>query len=97
MKKLIKDLSSEIAYLLDNPTTSNIYMVEAEVIANIQDLVTKLEREIHSPLKNYRILKEFFVEASDLEEAEKKSSDEKIKLPYTLIDVHEIKEDDIEH
>lgn len=47
MKKLINDLSSEIAYLLDNPTTSNIYMVEAEVIANIQDLVTKLENEIN--------------------------------------------------
>ena len=40
MKKLINDLSSEIAYLLDNPTTSSIYMVEEEVIANIQDLVT---------------------------------------------------------
>ena len=47
MKKLINDLSSEIAYLLDNPTTSSIYMVEAEVIANIQDLVTKLENEIN--------------------------------------------------
>lgn len=47
MKKLINDLSSEIAYLLDNPTTSSIYMVEEEVIANIQDLVTKLENEIN--------------------------------------------------
>jgi len=47
MKKLINDLSSEIAYLLDNPTNGSIYMVEAEVIANIQDLVTKLENEIN--------------------------------------------------
>ena len=47
MKKLINDLSSEIAYLLDNPTNSSIYMVEEEVIANIQDLVTKLENEIN--------------------------------------------------
>lgn len=47
MKKLINDLSSEIAYLLDNPTNGSIYMVEEEVIANIQDLVTKLEKEIN--------------------------------------------------
>ena len=47
MKKLINDLSSEIAYLLDNPTNGSIYMVEEEVIANIQDLVTKLENEIN--------------------------------------------------
>ena len=47
MKKLINDLSSEIAYLLDNPTNSSIYMVEEEVIANIQDLVTKLENEMN--------------------------------------------------
>jgi hypothetical protein len=47
MKKLIDDLSSEIAYLLDNPTNSSVYMVEEEVIANIQDLVTKLEKEIN--------------------------------------------------
>ena len=47
MKKLIDDLSCEIAYLLDNPTTSSIYMVEEEVIANIQDLVSKLEKEIN--------------------------------------------------
>ena len=47
-KKLIDDLSCEIAYLLDNPTTSSIYMVEEEVIANIQDLVTKLEKEINN-------------------------------------------------
>jgi len=47
MKKLIDDLSSEIAYLLDNPTNSSIYMVEEEVIANIQDLVTKLENKIN--------------------------------------------------
>ena len=46
-KRLIDDLSCEIAYLLDNPTTSSIYMVEEEVIANIQDLVTKLENEIN--------------------------------------------------
>jgi len=47
MKKLIDDLSSEIAYLLDNPTNSSVYMVEEEVIVNIQDLVTKLEKEIN--------------------------------------------------
>jgi len=47
MKKLIDNLSSEIAYLLDNPTNSSIYMVEEEVIANIQDLVTKLENKIN--------------------------------------------------
>ena len=47
MKKLIDDLSSEIAYLLDNPTNGSVYMVEEEVIANIQDLVTKLEKEIN--------------------------------------------------
>jgi len=47
MKKLIDDLSSEIAYLLDNPTNGSIYMVEEEVIANIQDLVTKLENKIN--------------------------------------------------
>ena len=47
-KRLIDDLSCEIAYLLDNPTTSSIYMVEGEVIANIQDLVTKLEKEIYN-------------------------------------------------
>ena len=46
MKKLINDLSSEIAYLLDNPTTSSIYMVEEEVIANIQDIVTRMEKQI---------------------------------------------------
>jgi len=47
MKKLIKDLSSEIAYLLDNPTNGSVYMVEEEVIKTIQDLVTKLENEIN--------------------------------------------------
>ena len=47
MKKLIDDLSSEIAYLLDNPTNGSVYMVEEEVIANIQDLVTKLEEKIN--------------------------------------------------
>jgi hypothetical protein len=47
MKKLIDDLSSEIAYLLDNPTNGSVYMVEEEVIANIQDLVTKLAKKIN--------------------------------------------------
>jgi hypothetical protein len=47
MKKLINDLACEIAYLLDNPPQSAIYMVEEEVIINIQDLVTKLEKEIN--------------------------------------------------
>ena len=46
-KRLIDDLSCEIAYLLDNPTNGSIYMVEEEVIANIQDLVTKLENQIN--------------------------------------------------
>ena len=46
MKKLINDLSSEIAYLLDNPTTTSVYMVEEEVIANIQDIVTRMEKQI---------------------------------------------------
>ena len=46
MKKLINDLASEVAYLLDNPTNGSVYMVEEEVIANIQDLVTKLENEV---------------------------------------------------
>ena len=48
MKKLINDLSCEVAYLLDNPTNGSVYMVEEEVIANIQDLVTKLEKEIYN-------------------------------------------------
>tara|TARA_R110002051_G_scaffold61929_1_gene113564 strand:+ start:307 stop:498 length:192 start_codon:yes stop_codon:yes gene_type:complete len=47
MKKLINDLSSEVAYLLDNPTNGSVYMVEEEVITTIQDLVTKLENEIN--------------------------------------------------
>lgn len=47
MKKLIDELSHEIAYLLDNPTNSSVYMVEEEVIANIQDLVTKLAKKIN--------------------------------------------------
>jgi nucleoside-diphosphate-sugar epimerase len=47
MKKLINDLSSEIAYLLDNPTNGSVYMVEEEVITTIQDLVTKLEDKIN--------------------------------------------------
>ena len=46
MKKLINDLSCEVAYLLDNPTNGSVYMVEEEVIETIQDLVTKLEKEI---------------------------------------------------
>ena len=47
MKKLINDLSCEIAYLLDNPTNGSVYMVEEEVITTIQDLVTKLEDKIN--------------------------------------------------
>ena len=47
MKKLINDLSSEVAYLLDNPTNGSVYMVEEEVITTIQDLVTKLEDKIN--------------------------------------------------
>jgi hypothetical protein len=46
MKKLTKDLSSEIAYLLNNPTNSSIYMVEEKVIWNIQDIVTRMEKQI---------------------------------------------------
>jgi len=46
MKKLINDLSCEVAYLLDNQTNGSVYMVEEEVIETIQDLVTKLENEI---------------------------------------------------
>ena len=51
MKKLINDLSSEVAYLLDNPTNGSVYMVEEEVIETIQDLVTKLENEIKGESK----------------------------------------------
>jgi len=45
-------------------------------------------------LKKYRVFKEFFVDAHDEYEAETKAEDKKIKLPYNLIDVHEIDEDD---
>ena len=51
MKKLINDLSCEVAYLLDNPTNGSVYMVEEEVIETIQDLVTKLENEIKGESK----------------------------------------------
>ena len=51
MKKLINDLSCEVAYLLDNPTNGFIYMVDEEVIEAIQDLVTKLENEIKGESK----------------------------------------------
>ena len=51
MKKLINDLSCEVAYLLDNPTNGSVYMVEEEVIETIQDLVTKLENDIKGESK----------------------------------------------
>ena len=51
MKKLIEELSMEVAYLLDNPTNGSVYMVEEEVITTIQDLVTKLEKEIKGESK----------------------------------------------
>jgi len=51
IKKLINDLSCEVAYLLDNPTNGFIYMVDEEVIEAIQDLVTKLENEIKGESK----------------------------------------------
>ena len=51
IKKLINDLSCEVAYLLDNPTNGSVYMVEEEVIETIQDLVTKLENEIKGESK----------------------------------------------
>tara|TARA_R100001369_G_scaffold62549_1_gene89522 strand:- start:514 stop:702 length:189 start_codon:yes stop_codon:yes gene_type:complete len=47
MKKLIEELSMEVAELLDNPTNTSVYMVETETINNIQDLVTKLENKIY--------------------------------------------------
>ena len=47
-----------------------------------------------SVMPKYRVLKEFFVDATDEYEAETKAEDKKIKLPYNLIDVHEINEDD---
>ena len=44
-------------------------------------------------MKRYRVLKEFFVYAKDEYEAEAKSEDNKLKLPYILIDVQEMKEE----
>ena len=44
-------------------------------------------------MKRYRVLKEFFVYAKDEYEAEMKSEDNKLKLPYILIDVQEMKEE----
>jgi len=41
-------------------------------------------------MPKYRVLKEFFVDASDEYEAETKAENKKIKLPYNLIDVQEI-------
>ena len=43
-------------------------------------------------MKKYRVIKEFFVDAHDEYDAETKAEDNKIKLPYNLIDVHEIDE-----
>jgi len=58
-------------------------------------LIAKMyEDKKQDNLKKYRVFKEFFVEAHDEYEAETKSEDKKIKLPYNLIDVHEIDEDD---
>jgi len=45
-------------------------------------------------MKKYRVLKEFFVDAKNEYEAETKAEDKKIKLPWNLIDVHEINEGD---
>jgi len=56
---------------------------------NREDNMTKKDK-----LKKYRVFKEFFVDAHDEYEAETKAEDKKIKLPYNLIDVHEIDEDD---
>ncbi len=50
--------------------------------------------EIGLEMKKYRVLKEFFVEAKDEYEAEIKAEDNKIKLPWTLIDVQEIERAD---
>tara|TARA_Y100000401_G_scaffold56323_1_gene44601 strand:+ start:589 stop:792 length:204 start_codon:yes stop_codon:yes gene_type:complete len=41
--------------------------------------------------KRYRVIKEFFVYAKDEYEAETKAEDKKVKLPWRLIDVQEIK------
>ena len=45
--------------------------------------------------KRYRVLKEFFVYAKDEHEAETKAEDKKVKLPWNLIDVQEIKKKEI--
>ena len=47
-------------------------------------------------MKKYRILKEFFVYAKDEYEAETKSENDKLKLPWRLIDVQEMKGKDEE-
>ena len=46
MKKLIYDLSCEVAYILDNPTKDSVYIVKEKTINTIQDLVLELENEI---------------------------------------------------
>jgi hypothetical protein len=45
--------------------------------------------------KRYRVIKEFFVYAKNEYEAETKAEDKKVKLPWRLIDVQEIKKKEI--
>ena len=47
-------------------------------------------------MNRYRVLKEFFVYAKDEYEAEQKSENDKLKLPWILIDVQEMKGEDEE-
>ena len=47
-------------------------------------------------MNRYRVLKEFFVYAKDEYEAEIKSENDKLKLPWKLIDVQEMKGEDEE-
>ena len=49
-------------------------------------------------MKQYRVIKEVFVKADSVWEAEDKAITCKcLKTDWTLIDVHEIEENDIEH
>lgn len=52
--------------------------------------------EIGLEMNRYRVLKEFFVYAKDEYEAEIKSENDKLKLPWKLIDVQEMKGEDEE-
>ena len=45
-------------------------------------------------MNRYRVLKEFFVYTKDEYEAEQKSENDKLKLPWILIDVQEMKGED---